>query len=103
VHKPNSIRAANFKAPDTTPADDAYRWQCQAIAAGDLLIWTVCENPEDHPGLFTTRPHSTKARAPCDFVLTAPSLDELREKLPHGLARLARDPDDDPVIVEVWI
>ena len=86
-----------------TAPDDAHRWQCDAVAAGDLLIRTICESPKDHRGLFTARPHSAKARAPCDFVLTAPSLEELRKKLAHGLARMQRDPDDDPVIVEVWL
>jgi hypothetical protein len=87
-----------------TMADDgATEWQADAISADDLLIWTVCENPKDYPGMFTARPHSTRANAPCDFLLTAPSIEAIRELLPPGLTRLPLSPDDDPVIVETWL
>jgi len=35
--------------------------------------------------------------------VTASTLEELREKLPFGLHRLPRNPNDDPVIVETWV
>jgi hypothetical protein len=88
------------------PDDDrvtAWRWQSAAIEAADLLVWTVCENPSDNPGKFTARPHSTRANAPCDFVLVSDTLDAVRGLLPPGLVRLPRDTSDDPVIVETWI
>jgi hypothetical protein len=87
-----------------TMADDgATEWQAAAIAAGDLLIWTVCKSPSDYPGLFTARPHSTRANAPCDFVLTAESLQEIRDMLPPGVAPLLQWVGDDPVILETWV
>lgn len=81
----------------------ACRWQSNALKAGDLLVWTICKHPKDMPDMFTARPHSTRARAPCDFVLRHPTLDGVRELLPPGLTYMKRDPSDDPVIVETWI
>lgn len=81
----------------------AWRVQADAAARGDLLIWTICENPSDYPGQFTARPHSGRKNVPLDFVLTAPTLDAIRELLPPGLTSLPLDPNDDPVIVETWI
>lgn len=36
-------------------------------------------------------------------VATADSLEEARAYVPPGLVHVARMPDDDPAIVEVWI
>lgn len=83
--------------------EEACRFQSEAREAGDLLVWTVCKHPSDAPGMFTARPHSVRARAPCDFVLRHSALDGVRELLPPGLAHMRRDPSDDPVIVETWI
>jgi hypothetical protein len=83
--------------------EEACLWQSDAITRGDLLIWTICKHPKDAPGMFTARPHSVKARRPCDFVLHHLTLDGVRELLPPGLTHMRRDPSDDPVIVETWI
>lgn len=77
--------------------------QAAALAAGDLLIWTICRNPKDYPDQFSARPHSTRAGAPIDFVLAAPTLDGVRDLLPDGLTWMGRVADDDPVIVESWV
>lgn len=82
---------------------EAWRLQAAAIKAGDLLVWTICENPSDHPTKFTARPHSSRNGAALQFVMVADSLPDIRLMLPPGLHRLARDPSDDPVIVETWI
>lgn len=93
---------ANFTtAVDPDPA--AMAWQSRAMVAGDLLIWTVCESPADHPGKFTARPHSSKAGAPCDFVLIADSLEALRDMLPPELHRMPRHATDPAVVVETWM
>jgi len=34
---------------------------------------------------------------------TADSLEEIRKFVPPGLTNLHRQPNDDPVIVEVWV
>jgi hypothetical protein len=41
----------------------------------------------------------------CDegpVIFRAQTLESIRENLPAGLSRIARDPDDDPAIVECW-
>jgi hypothetical protein len=77
--------------------------QAAARKAGDLLVWTICWNPKDAPWKFTARPHSTRAGAPCDFVVVASTLDAVRAFLPRDLTRFLPGPGDDPVIVESWI
>jgi len=68
---------------------------------GGLVLWVVYENPKDYPGQFVARPGVTGGMGRA--VLLADSLDELRALLPPGLHRLERDPNDDPVVVEVWV
>lgn len=71
---------------------------------GDLLVWTVTYNTSDAPGLYVVQPHSSiKGPSPEAFSLRSPSLMRLRAMLPPDLYRMARNPSDDPVIVEVWI
>ena len=79
------------------------KWQQEAVEAGDLLIWTICERPFDYPDLFTVRPFSMTAQAPCEIVATAATLDGIREMLPPGLTCQGREPGDLPVIVECWV
>jgi hypothetical protein len=71
--------------------------------SGDLLVWTVTYNHSDAPGLYVVRPHSTINRRPEAFSLRSPDLMRLRAMLPPDLYRMARNPSDDPVIVEVWV
>lgn len=66
-----------------------------------LPMWTVYDNPSDYPGKFVAR-MSFYDRATSN-VLVADTLEELRGLLPPRLTRLERDPNDDPVIVEVWV
>ncbi len=71
--------------------------------SGDLLIWTIYSSPSDYPGKFVARPHSVKREVALRCHLIADTLDEIREKLPFGLAQLDRSPGDDATIVETWI
>ena len=70
-----------------------------------MVMWCVTRNPSDYPGMTVARAHmilpgkSVALRT----VLVAATLEAIREQLPHGLARLERDPDDDPIIAEVWL
>ena len=72
-----------------------------------MPIWTVYARPKDYPDLFVARRfdivHGELQACPSDDVVTASSLQELREMLPMGLTRLPRHADDEPQIVEVWI
>lgn len=74
--------------------------------SGDYLaIWTVYNSPADYPGLFVARKFLIVEGNSCPTVtvLTAPSLDGLREQLPHGLTWMPRYEQDHPCIVECWL
>jgi hypothetical protein len=70
-----------------------------------LQMWTVYRHPRDYPTKFVARmslathPEPT----PTNDMFVADSLDEVRALLPPGLYCLERLPEDDPVIVEVWL
>lgn len=66
-----------------------------------LPIWTVYDHPTDYPAGFIARLFLNDK--PTSQVLTARSLDGVREQLPPGLYCIPRSPDDDPVIVECWL
>jgi len=70
-----------------------------------LSIWTVYDHPLDRPDDFVARRfeilrmHVTAT----NDVLTAPTLEQLRDKLPPGLTLLPREALDDAKIVESWV
>jgi hypothetical protein len=72
-----------------------------------LPIWTVYDHPRDYPHCYVARKFLVGGLAdelPTDEVITAPTLDEIRELMERrGLTCLRRAPEDDPVIVETWI
>ena len=61
----------------------------------------IYENPDDYPGFFVARVWD--ADQPTHLIAKADTLDGIRETIPPNMHRLHRRPDDDPVIVEVWI
>jgi hypothetical protein len=72
-----------------------------------LTIWTIYCRPSDLPDFaFVARPHVVEGGC-APYALqqfeTGATLGEVRAKLPAGLTRLDRHPDDDPVIVETWL
>ncbi|CAM8631602.1 hypothetical protein [Sphingobium cupriresistens] len=71
----------------------------------ELSMWVITENPTDFPGQFVAREWllGNGVHAVTDNHHVAPTLDDVRDLLPPFLHRLARDPNDDPVIVESWI
>jgi hypothetical protein len=67
-----------------------------------LAIWTVYDHPTDFPDSYVARRFLLER--PTRTVMIEPTLDALRSKLAAlGLVRLARSPEDDPKIVEVWL
>jgi hypothetical protein len=70
-----------------------------------LPAWVVYRPvTREYPGRWVARMHVTLPQLkPSRFVITHDTLEELRELLPDGLVRLARDPLDLPEIEEVWI
>jgi hypothetical protein len=70
-----------------------------------LDIWTIYDRPRDFPDCFVARCFTIGEGAieRAKYVITAPTLEEIREMIPWGLALLPRSPNDDPNIVESWI
>lgn len=66
-----------------------------------LELWTVYDSPIDLPGRFVAR--KWLLDRPTDELLQDRTLDGLRQKLPQGLVRLERSPQDEPKIVETWV
>lgn len=73
----------------------------------DLEQYVIYDKPTDFPEWFVVRKFTIGAGSvtAAGAVWICESLDEARDIIAHeapGLVRLARSPDDDPVIVEVW-
>jgi hypothetical protein len=70
-------------------------------------MWVIYSNPRDFPGKYVARRHdifrgeSEPKASPEHFV--ADSLDEIRQRIPLGLACLTRSDEDDEKIVETWL
>jgi hypothetical protein len=69
-----------------------------------LAFWTVYERPKDYPQGFVARRFEIQAGLPLatDNAFFGPTLESVRAQIPKGLLRIARDPDDEPQIVEIW-
>lgn len=96
-------------APEQLPpstritAEEAHRLQAESMNIGrDMLMWTVFENPSDHPGKFIARPIEIRQFQKLAVHLEADTLLGIWQQLPPGLFRLNRNVEDDPVIVETW-
>lgn len=72
---------------------------------GGLSMWVIYDRPRDFPEQAVARLWDCNAAGsrPTINMILAPSLDELRRRLPPGLACVDRHPEDDPAIVEVWL
>ena len=68
---------------------------------GPIPMWVVYDHPSDMPEQFVARKWLTDKHTEAFFL--GETLEVLRAKLPQGLTRLARHPNDDPAIVEVWL
>lgn len=77
----------------------------RAEKTGKLPMWVVCRPTiRDYTGRWTARLwHTLPEPLSTEFVLVADTLEGVRELLPPGLARLQRNPNDDPVIEETWM
>jgi phage terminase Nu1 subunit (DNA packaging protein) len=87
--------------------EQAQQFQFEQTERGVMVIWTITWNTSDYPRKAVARPHlvggETLGPVAQYAMLLADSLDQLREQLPAGLTKMARDPNDDPVIIEVWL
>ena len=75
-----------------------------AHLVGCLPMFVIYDRPSDYPDGFIARMFLTgKVEIPTLITVTG-SLEEIQEKLMEvGMAKLARNTDDDPKIAEVWI
>jgi hypothetical protein len=69
-----------------------------------LAIWVVYKRPADYPGHFVARkwlvtPEGLTATMEAVF---APTLGQVRAKLPPDLYCSPRQPGDEPQIIESW-
>ena len=68
--------------------------------------YVIYERPIDYPSYFVVRKviigRGTVLMVDPPFKL-AKTLEEARAAVPNKMQRIARHPDDDSVIVEVWI
>lgn len=84
--------------------DEAQEMHNSTTDTEGLLMWTVTWNSSDYPRQAVARPHLIgRELQALREVVVADSLNELRKKLPAGLTKIDRDPEDDPVIIEVWL
>lgn len=77
----------------------------RAEQGGRLPMWTVYGTAtREYPGKFVARLwHSLPSPEPTEYVLLHAELDGLRGMIPLTCTRLARQPDDAPEIIEVWL
>ncbi len=72
-----------------------------------LVVWVVTNHPSDYPQHIVVRHQSVAVDGqiiPATVGCLFRTLSEARADLAGaGLTRLDRYPDDDPVIVEVWL
>lgn len=72
-----------------------------------LTIWTIYKHPADFPASWVLRGYDVVSGCaepqPRQVSHVASTLDGARSGLPPGLTKLARSPDDDPVIFESWV
>lgn len=72
-----------------------------------LSIWTVYDHPTDFPNYFVARRFEIRSgygHGPTAEVIMDVDLERLRDALrQRGLVCLARERDDDRVIVESWL
>lgn len=75
---------------------------CSACAHGDEpTTWAVYERPRDFPAGFLARQYV--GVVPTETHIKGQSLDEVRAKLPPGLACVSRATADARSVVEVWV
>lgn len=67
-----------------------------------LTMWTIYRNPADCPGSWVVRAHDVPG-GPREFCEVCSSLKDAHRRIPFGLVRVNRFPEDEPQIVETWM
>lgn len=72
------------------------------MPADTLRLYVIYDHPRDHPAWYVVR--AWELDEPREIVALSDDLEVLRAMLAgQGLTCLARDPADDPAIVETWL
>ena len=66
-----------------------------------LVAWVVLWDLPAYPGRYAAK-LVTSGQPPYPYLLLADTLAGIREMLPPGLVRSARQPADPPDVVEIW-
>jgi hypothetical protein len=83
-------------------------WLVKEQAMNDpdaVTMFVIYDHPSDYPESFVVRQWVVSG----DHVLVSPvaqlaeTIEAARAKIPLGRVKLKRTPDDDPVILEVWL
>ena len=71
----------------------------------ELKQYVIYDHPKDHPHFFVVREWiiGRGELRHGRMMGVAETLDKARAIVPEGLACIPRYPEDDPVIVEVWM
>jgi hypothetical protein len=78
----------------------------QLIASENLSMWAVYDHPKDFPNMFVAREFLVGLGHvwPTQNLIQSKTPSVIRRRmLDMGMICLVRDPDDDPVILEVWL
>jgi hypothetical protein len=70
-----------------------------------LETWTIYDRPLDYPDGYVARRFLIRhgAALATHIAYYGPTLDSVREQIPQGLFCIARNPGDEPQIVETWL
>jgi hypothetical protein len=66
-------------------------------------MFVIYDRPRDYPHHVIVRKWLVGRRSWAGPATPHPSISAARSSLPPGLIRLARDPSDEPQIVESWV
>lgn len=88
-----------------SPVDHILRLQYGATRRGHLPMWTIYEKPKDFPDSYVARMFEVaKEPVATHHTIRSDQLEPLRAAFAQaGLVCMARSPEDDPKIVEVWL
>ena len=71
-----------------------------------LTFYVVFRNPRDYPNKFVVRRQHVRAghvEIEATPLAVVDTVREAHEALPDGLVYIPPSPNDDPVIVEIWV
>jgi hypothetical protein len=64
-------------------------------------FFVIYDHPKECPDYYVVR--LWRNCQPTEMTFLSPTLDGARRAIPRGRIPLARNPKDDPVIVETWV